>query len=56
MNLDEKCCDAWGLARQEGTDNEGYGSLIIDNRPGYGWGIGCDLPRVLYCPWCGATK
>jgi hypothetical protein len=46
-----QCCEAWEKAQQSGTDNEAYGRLL------YGaddWRMGCDLPPVKFCPWCGA--
>lgn len=39
------------IAFQSGTDNEAYGALARF------WDgdvhMGCDLPPVAYCPWCG---
>lgn len=54
---EEQCCNAWSKAQQPGTDNEMYGQLLRN----YGgasndWHIGCDLPPVKFCPWCGAKK
>jgi len=46
------CCMPMIQAQQAGTDNEAYGALvscsiemIIE--------IGCDLPPITFCPWCG---
>lgn len=59
------CCKHWRRAQEEGTDNEGYGSLIYDmshdrERPVEEKYIGCsvssDLPPVRFCPWCGDEK
>ena len=42
------CCLPFEDAHQSGTDNEGFGPLLrIDT-------IGCELPPIKYCPWCGA--
>jgi hypothetical protein len=39
------------LAHKYGTDNEGYEILVTytDGMPQ----IGCDLPAINFCPWCG---
>lgn len=61
------CFDSWEKAQQDGTDNEMYGALLSDHaNPArvYGniptnppdWHLGCDLPSVKFCPWCGANK
>jgi len=48
------CCDAWRMAQQRGTDNEMYGALLwIEGETAL---MGCDLPPVQFCPWCGAEK
>jgi hypothetical protein len=48
------CCSDFGRAQQSGTDNEGYGRLIMtypDDPDAY---IGSGgLPTINYCPWCG---
>ena len=60
------CCEAWSHANDEGTDGEGFGSLIWytefddDLRP-YTSVLGdppavSELPPLRYCPWCGARK
>lgn len=48
------CCDAWRKARQSGSDNEGWSALIhwFDGFPC----MGCGLPPVRFCPWCGKKK
>ena len=50
----EVCCDAFGKATDDGTDNEGYGRLLMDRGNGSTWAIGCDLPPIAFCPWCGS--
>lgn len=53
----EQCCDSWRKAQQLGTDNEMYGMLLRDySGTGADWHVGCDLPAVRFCPWCGAKK
>lgn len=55
MTIQQPCCDNWAKAHEDGTDNEGYASLIYydhDERVI----IGNDLPAVNFCPWCGAKK
>jgi hypothetical protein len=51
---EQPCCASWEAAHRNGTDNEMYGALVywLDHNP-Y---IGCDLPAVEFCPWCGARK
>lgn len=45
------CCDAFEKVTEPRSDNEGYGRLIwIDETD---VSIGCDLPTIDYCPWCG---
>ena len=46
-----KCCPPMITAQKSGTDNEGWGPLI--ERFGGAWDIGCGLPDLQYCPWCG---
>ena len=46
------CCKEFKDATREGTDNEGYGSLIQTFKPGE-WFVGCNLEPLKYCPWCG---
>lgn len=45
------CCDPMKNAQQDGTDSEGWQSLIemFDN----GFEMGLGLPPILFCPWCG---
>lgn len=47
------CCAAFKAAQESGTDNEGYGALLhdLDGR----WSMGCDLPSIDYCAWCGTA-
>lgn len=45
------CCDDFELARQSGTDNEGYGELV-EIQDGQ-WIIGTGLIPIVHCPWCG---
>lgn len=55
LTNDQDCCNAWRRAQRPGTDNEMYGQLLRDYGGG-DWHIGCDLPTVAFCPWCGAKK
>lgn len=51
------CCESWNQAQQAGSDNEGHGALVYrryDN--GQIEAMGCDLPPIRFCPWCGAKK
>jgi len=48
-NLKACECDAFQQAQTSGTDNEGYGGLIR------GRSIGCGLPEIKFCPWCGGN-
>lgn len=41
------CCEAMKDAQQSGTDNEAWGPLVR------GTSIGCGLPPIKFCPWCG---
>ena len=50
------CCDLWAIACAEGTDNEGYGSLVYPDGENGDLYIGKDLPRVNFCPWCGKKR
>lgn len=45
------CCDDMAESFGAGTDNEGYHGLssIESNMVE----IGCTLPPIKYCPWCG---
>ena len=48
--LKRKCqCQAMKDARESGTDNEGYSSLIKGKH------IGSGLPDIEFCPWCGGA-
>ena len=44
------CCRDMEKAFESGTDNEMYGALARD-MDGYLM-MGCDLPPIVYCPWC----
>jgi hypothetical protein len=45
-------CTTFEAAQETGTDNEGYAALL---KPDMGfWKIGCGLPRISFCPWCGS--
>jgi len=44
-------CPQFIAAQQAGTDNEMYGALLYSDADG--WAMGCDLPPISYCPWCG---
>lgn len=55
-----KCCEAFEAAKQPGTDSEGWCELMIVGYPdeigeGTPEGIimGCKLPLINFCPWCG---
>jgi len=57
----EQCCEPWLAAQIDGTDNEGYHSLlrygVAVKLDGIGWEMGFgDLPFIQFCPWCGAPK
>jgi hypothetical protein len=45
------CCATMRKSFQNGTDNEGYGSLTYDT--GDGFSMGCVGEPISYCPWCG---
>lgn len=46
-----ECCKSFGDAQESGTDNEGYGALIFVEKDYVS--IGCNLPNINYCPYCG---
>ena len=46
-----KCCGSWESAQTTGTDNEAYGRLL--SYWAGEWRVGCELPEVRFCPWCG---
>lgn len=60
------CCEAWEHAHDDGTDSEGFTSLVwytdgLDSRPymscvGSAPGAVSELPPIRFCPWCGAEK
>ena len=47
-----ECCEPMIKAQESGTDNEAYGALI-SYYGGNDAGVGCDLPPITFCPWCG---
>lgn len=44
------CCQKFADALENGTDNEGYGSLITYLQGV--WHVSDELPPIKYCPWC----
>jgi len=44
-------CKEWDNASERGTDHEGYGPAITGNTDGFY--VGCDVPPIRFCPWCG---
>ena len=50
---EEVCCPAFGEALMNGSDSEGYGSLVSWSELGIF--IGCGLKSINFCPWCGNT-
>lgn len=67
-STDENCCEAWRKARNIGVKLsfeyrsllrwESYAPPSSPDAPGQlsGWVIDENLPRVLFCPWCGTAK
>ena len=49
----QPCCSDFRKAMEVGTDNEGYGRLIYTDDPPWPFRMGCDLPPLDFCPWCG---
>lgn len=49
------CCKDFENAQASGTDSEGYGALVRENRKG-NVELGLHLPPIRFCPWCGAPK
>ena len=50
------CCEDFRFAFQQGTDNEGYGSLFGLERigeEGMHVGGGCHGGKIIVCPFCG---
>lgn len=53
------CCVDFKKALKDGTDNEGYGSLLVgtieDDESDFikEVKIGYGLKSIKYCPWCG---
>jgi hypothetical protein len=47
-----KCCAAWDVAVEGGSDSEGWSALIAYGP--YGYYAGCLVDRAIsFCPWCG---
>ena len=44
-------CPEFVTAQQQGTDNEGYCSII--EYDGHTWGFNSGVPPISFCPWCG---
>lgn len=53
-NKTKPCCDIFYTAQKDGTDSEGYGGLLTEITDDE-WHIGCDLPPIKFCPWCGGN-
>jgi len=50
--ITHKCCATFAKATEDGTDSEGWQALLyIDEEEGIS--MGCELPRINFCPWCG---
>jgi len=49
---EDACCPAMAQARSDNSDSEAWGPLITDE--GGEFTMGCGLPPVRVCPWCGA--
>ena len=54
------CCAIFSKALTDGTDNEAFRSAVYEpfmvslpELPVYR--IGCDLPDIAFCPWCGSS-
>ncbi len=48
------CCSDMVMAFSAGTDNEGYGAIAhCFGGSSNSIRIGCDLPALKLCPWCG---
>jgi hypothetical protein len=48
------CCSDMAMAFCSGTDNEGYGAIAhCFGGSSNAIQIGCDLPPLRLCPWCG---
>jgi hypothetical protein len=47
-----KCCPDMEAAQESGTDNEGFGPLVYRSAEDIFF-LGCDLPALKFCPWCG---
>lgn len=49
----KNCCGQFALARESGSDAEGYGPLINDYYDD-GLHAGCVQEPIRFCPWCAA--
>lgn len=49
------CCGAWALSAMEDTEDHG-GPLRHKSLDNVGWMMGHRLPKLAFCPWCGAKK
>lgn len=47
------CCRTMINAQQPCTDNEMYGALVDADWDNEVVEIGCGLPPIDFCPWCG---
>lgn len=47
------CCYDFKRAQEKGTDNEGYGRLIMSYANDGVYHIGSGLSSIEFCPWCG---
>ena len=49
------CCEPFKIAQRLGSDNEGYGSVIVGDPGEYYFASSgdADLPVIKLCPWCG---
>jgi hypothetical protein len=53
-DVKHRCCSDFDKAKQPGTDNEEYDSLIYVDVDDGKTKIGAKLPPIRFCPWCGA--
>jgi hypothetical protein len=49
----EVCCEALAFAMQDGTDGEGYASLVQGFTFDQGFYFAGSTSQARYCPWCG---
>ena len=55
-NAPTSCCADWLHAHDAGTDDERWGACIGEDPEDGLSRVGCDLPPINFCPWCGADK